>query len=928
MSGISPLLILCSTARLARSLRLADERRQQAQGRAQWPPLPAQTLMQWLGETVTQAMLAGEIPLNTLPVRALDDMAERLLWETVISQSLADNPAQALFDMAGMARCAAEANALMVEWDIPAPSGQSTQEARQFLNWRSRFQSLCQRHQALEAARLFDLYAVCLERGAAHLPQYIQLAGFDRISPQQQRLFDVLARRGVAITHYAAGLPQAAVAVRLQCDDAEAECRAAVAWAAQKLASGQRLRLAILAPELGALRARLAALLDDTLQPQALHPAHAEMPRRHDFSLGEPLSTQPLVASALVLLELALRRHKWPQAEFSRLLRNVYWSAGISEADARAQLEARMRRKLPASISLQQCLRFLRQPQQQGLPLSRLQQHLQALRDEAASWPRRQRLADWAGAFARLLHAAGWPGERGLSSHEFQTRRAWAEVLAELAALDSLLGILSPQQALARLANLCGERIFQPETEGQPPLLVMGMLEAAAEPLDALWVMGMNDHLWPPPARPNALLPAQSQRHAGAPNACGRVQAEFAGIVQRRLLHSAAEVVFSWARREGERELRMSPLLQDYPDIAAAAGASTLAEQLAQAAAMQWLEDQQAPALSVGEKTGGGASLFRAQAICPAWAYYRYRLGARALQQAAEGLDAMQRGSLLHAVMQAFWQGRDSAWLHGMDHDTLQGAILQAIEEGICRFAATQDEAPPPKFMALERGRLQRLLHAWLKLEKARPPFAVSACEQRLQQEIGGFRVDLALDRVDRLPQGGLLVLDYKTGAVVSHKSWADERISEPQLPLYASLALAGEEVVAVCFAKLHADEQKFIGISAASGLLPGVKTLDESRTQFPASVFPDWSTLMAHWRAGLLAIAAEIRAGEAAVRFSDENELRDCDVKPLLRLPERKLQLERGGQGGAALLSNQFHQASVGDEEHGQADGAPFVLK
>jgi len=290
----------------------------------------------------------------------------------------------------------------------------------------------------------------------------------------------------------------------------------------------------------------------------------------------------------------------------------------------------------------------------------------------------------------------------------------------------------------------------------------------------------------------------------------------------------------------------------------------------------------------------GGTGLLKAQAICPAWAYFQYRLGARALDEPVEGLDAMDRGNLLHAVLQCFWQGRDSRQLLALNESALRVAVVQAVEDGVLRFGATLDEPLPPNFLTLEKLRLQRLLAAWLELEKTRPPFTVEECERKISVEIAGMEVNLTLDRVDALDDGRLVVLDYKTGAVVSHKSWADDRITEPQLPIYAALALSGDEVAAVCFAKVRADEQKFIGVSAEADVLPNVSGLEEARKLFPEDRFPHWQALLQHWKTSITTIAEEIRAGEAAVRFDNKDDLRDCEVKPLLRLPERKLQFER----------------------------------
>ena len=123
--------------------------------------------------------------------------------------------------------------------------------------------------------------------------------------------------------------------------------------------------------------------------------------------------------------------------------------------------------------------------------------------------------------------------------------------------------------------------------------------------------------------------------------------------------------------------------------------------------------------------------------------------------------------------------------------------------------------------------------------------------------------------------------------------SWADDRISEPQLPIYAVLALEGENVAAVSFAKIRSDESKFIGLSAETGVLPAVTALSKVSAHSAFQRFRDWDALLEHWYLSLSNIAQEIKAGEASVTISKETDLVYCDVKPLLRLPERLLQFE-----------------------------------
>ncbi len=889
-------IILCSTSRLSQSLKQAHGKEQIANGEKAWFSLQAMTLAQWLEDLTESALLAGGIDYSLAPRMVLDGLQERILWERVIESSMADEVMASLFDVSGMANAAMDANRLLLAWDVVAPSGDMTVETRQFMGWRESFRKICQQNGWLEQARFFDWQIEHLARGAGQLPGEIFLCGFDRLSPQEQRLFHALSSRGTAIRPWSNTLSQPGEASRTGLTDQDAECRAAAEWCRRHLSADPDARLGLVVPELAALREKLANLVDDLLHPGTIHPAAAESPRCYDFSLGPALAEQALVSVALKLMRLAVSCRRVTQEEVSSLLLSPFWSADLREADTRSQFDALMRASLPATLSLERLLNFIKKHQSRGLSLEALAGHVEAMLQMARAWPGRQLPSVWMTDWLALLQAVQWPGERSLSSHEFQARDAFTRLLDQQSRLDTLLGPIPATEALHHIEQSCREQVYQPQMEGEPRILIMGMLESVAEPLTAMWVMGMNDHLWPPPARPNPLLPAWSQRDAGAPNADSRIQAEFARNVHQRLLHSAPSVVFSYAQKDGERDLRPSPLLDGIAEMAEIPVlASTLAKSLAQPAPREWLLDHQAPPVMPGEKVGGGTGLLKAQAICPAWAYYRYRLGARVLEEPVEGLDAMGRGTLLHAALQHFWQGRDSDQLHALDAAGLEDAIRIAVEQGIRAYNSKQEEPLPPRFMALEQQRLQRLLAVWLSLEKRRLPFTVALCEQREQVDLGGITVDLAIDRVDRLPNGSLVVLDYKTGSLVSQKSWSDDRITEPQLPVYAAMALSGSEVAAVCFAKVRIDEQKFIGITASEDLLPDVTSLANARKLFDESRFPDWPALLQHWQSSIAAIVDEIRNGEAATRFGDENELRDCELKPLLRLPERKLQMERG---------------------------------
>ena len=884
-------LILCATARLAQTLR-----GEAPAGAQVWQTPQALTLAQWLAQLADEALLSG---LASLP-QALDPFAERLLWEQVISAAMTagDSP---LFDIQGMAASAGEAHALMQQWNLNFDPAGYSDETRLFLSWRSDFLQRCQAGGWIDLLGQQLAVISLIEYGQLQIPPEILFAGFDRDSPFETRLKNALRQRAVSVSDLPTGLAAAGHAVQvLAYPDLQAECDALADWVAEKLASDSAQRLGVVVPDLAGARDRLAFALEDRLHPALIRPAAAEVSRNFNLSLGRPLADQQLVQTALELLALAAGG-KLEQPRLGALLNSPCWSAGVTEADARARLDAAMRSELAYFTRIQNLLRLgNRLLEKDDLRCAQTLADLSALQSAAeATGGRKRSLADWATHFREWLKQAAWPGERTLSSHEFQARRAFLETLDSLAALDAVLGKVSQQEAWRRLSQLCRQRVFQPETRGQPSIQVLGVLESAGLSFDALWVMGVSDDVWPPAPRPNPLLPSELLRSHQVAHASAEVELDFANRVQTRLLRSASQIIFSFARGDGARLLRASPLLAglglsegELPKPA------NLAWQLAEAAEsdIESVTDALAPVVGEGEKVSGGTWLLRAQAICPAWGYFQFRLGADAMEQPVEGLDPRARGTLVHGALEVFWRlTQDSETLHGYSESALQQAIGSAVAEAVSEFEEQRHQPLPARFRQLESARLERLLGLWLNLEKQRElEFTVVACEQEAVVDIEKIRVKMFVDRIDQLADGRRVIIDYKTGASIDTKNWASERITEPQLPIYAAIASA-EPVAAVVFAKVLADKPAFSGIAEQSDLLPGVRALGDTREKrFDPELFPDWPAVIQHWHDRLHAVAHEVREGVAGVMVADASALLYCPVLPLLRLAERQRLLSK----------------------------------
>jgi exodeoxyribonuclease-5 len=244
----------------------------------------------------------------------------------------------------------------------------------------------------------------------------------------------------------------------------------------------------------------------------------------------------------------------------------------------------------------------------------------------------------------------------------------------------------------------------------------------------------------------------------------------------------------------------------------------------------------------------------------------------------------------VHAVLEHFWRTRHFADLRQMSNETLSAVLAQAVHYAIQDFTS-KSNVVSVNALALEHERLFKLVGDWLQFERSKGvSFSIVGCEAERKVKICGIEVTLKIDRIHKLEDGGLIFVDYKTGQVPKIRNWGEDRITEPQLPIYATYYVEDStQVAGVYFGMVKTAEHDFSGVTEDN-------FKEEVTKRKPAFIkaFTDWQSLLMHWKSSIESIAQEIKSGESAVKFTDENELIYCDVKPLLRLPERKLQFER----------------------------------
>jgi ATP-dependent helicase/nuclease subunit B len=870
--------VVTPNRRLAAGVRRAFDRAQIRAGRALWAAADVLPWSAWLERSWQQWLLRAPIEqAQRLPLLLGADQ-EQALWLRALGES---PEADGLLQLESAADTSREAWAIAHGFRLlPALShGPVNDDCRAFLRWAQAYDRACAEAGWLDPARLPDRLADAFRSGTLPAPPRLILAGFDTLTPQQHDLVSTLGALGTRVEQLAA-LDRPAHALVRSLPGVRDEIRAAARWARAVLERNPDASIGVVVPGLSRLRADLLRIFEEVLAPDALAAGTARaLP--FNISLGLPLSEWPVVRAALLLLELASGRLSLDAAGW--LLRSPFLGEAESERYARALLDARLRRLGEPFVDLAALSWEAGQEGRRdacGLLASRLEAMRRQVRDV-----RNERLSPsaWGPVLQAVLAAAGWPAQRPLDSAEYQSAAKWRELIAGLARLDAVSGPHTLKQAVTLLRRLAGEQLFQPETPAVP-IQILGLLESAWLEFDHLWVMGLHDEAWPRAARPNPLLPAELQRRNGVPGASAEWELRFARGMTDGWMRAAPEVVLSFPAGEQDRELIASPLLANLARVEPDDTRSRSHRDLLFAARSHELfSDFQADALPSGVAFRGGARLLRDQAACPFRAFAAHRLGAKGLDRPLDGLSAGERGDLLHRALALVWSDLSSqARLNSLSESERSALIVRCVGQALERMRRRRPSVFQERFLALEQHRLESLIREWLSAEQARGAFAVAGCEQERIVEVGALRLQLRLDRVDRLESGGLLLLDYKTGeAKTAH--WFDARPDDPQLPLYT---LAVEEpVAALAFGQVRAGACALVGLADRPGAAEQVRAFPPVRF---AGGSATWSAQLEEWRRVLAGLAEAFRRGDAAVdpkRYPETCE--HCELGTLCRVRE-----------------------------------------
>jgi len=678
----------------------------------------------------------------------------------------------------------------------------------------------------------------------------------------------------------------------------------------------------IVIPDLQSRRAVVSELARSVFYPGIPPLEVLQSPSVYRFSLGQPLNEWPAIDTALKLLKLL--NNRTTVTEFSAILRNQFLTVTRGMDHECRLFERWLTRQRLRQFSVdrlpelyQQCLEYLdqrnQQPEQPRLPavLEQITSQLQALQQKLEQEKLQNgfaalSFAEWIAVYQEWLTTWGWNTEvakQTLSSVQYQLHQRWLNLIEELAGLALVQKRVGLNRAAEILRQMCRDAIFQPQAVASP-ILISGVFEAIGRPTDSCFLLAM-DQGYPAPSQNDVFIPNRILRELGYPDASAEKSFLLAKQVTNNLLSASKQKRISYSeRQELESGLRnqISPLFRNQifnPPTSLAQAHKTdkeFAPPVNAVEVMDQYEDLQGPALAANAHARGGSKIFEHQSICAFRAFVNHRLGFLRSDEAEFGLDGMDRGQLVHELLDQVWQKlQNQAQLLELTAEQLDGLISAVVDE-VCQQPGFDLSEDKTQLLQYEKPRLRRLLNLWLQYEKRRPTgFSVIEREEQRTESIGGINFDYVIDRLDLTDDGRSLIIDYKTGQI-DRNDWLGERLSGPQLPLYA-LALdkiKRTPVAGIAFAKIDPLKPEFVELCEANILRSDKSKLVVDREQL-------WQDQRASWPQLFENLANDFIQGQAEVNPIDEATCQYCELKAVCRVSQLREQTNTEARPEAA---------------------------
>jgi len=852
-------LILTANQRLAMQIKQAWGQLSQDQNTPVWRSPRVMSIEHWLMFLWDELKDQNHPLVSQLSI--VGTMQNQYYWEKALTQGQSDLTLDLSF-----ASMAANCHDLLQRWTIDFNEiTESSSSLEKFKHWATQYQTLLNKNKLVTPPQAWQLIEDCFVAGALNKEPKINLYGFQSISPLQQRLLETTASQYDCIQPN-----QSPVSARsIECSDPTTEFAVASKWAALELLKNPNQRIGILIPDLNNSLTQVVRIINETLAEQNCSTAV-------NISAGVKLSDTALIKAAFNCLDLF--DFKLPLNQWLCILNSPFNLFEKLPIQFKVNCELKLRALKSYSLGLDQFIQVIRGQQSSLENSDEIQNDIEPLysfqqfnRENKAH---QYSFSQWADILDKTVKQLGWPGLSQPTSIQYQQIQQWDKLLAKLAELDNLGVEVGRSKALYFLNKLANEHLFHPQT-GDAPLQVLGLLEGVGLVFDKLWVTGMHSGNLPTSGSIDPVLSANFQRQHQMPFSVPEKELTIAKSLLSSFKENTQQLFLSYPLSDGKTPLEPSALIKNIEPQGFTELVSQVepAHWLQQADQTELLEDPGYAFNPMLEPIRGGSSILKHQSTCPFNAFAIHRLWALDLDEPSIGLEAMDKGSIVHEILRRLWDNwKTSCVFMALSDEQLEVQTEDTVKTVLLEQAKTHSWLQGENYLALEQQRMSKMILQWLEVEKQRPSFEVIKTEQKITMDFGDLKISLSLDRLDKV-QDQSVVIDYKTGNV-SSSAWHGERPKDPQLPLYV---LASEPKPEGCFfGHLKGTKFKYIGLSK-DPIITGLKPAD------------DWQLQIDEWQTAINQLAQEFIQGKASViKYHDSEFNYQTELLPLNRWHER----------------------------------------
>ncbi len=843
----------------------------------------------WLKNTWIKLASQGRTPFTKL--RIIDSTEELLVWIDIVEQ---DQQKTALLNIEETAASAQQAYQLYRLWlddgspDAQFPASSGIPELTLFASWSRDFYYYCQSQQLISLADATHLLFRELASGDLELPRKFVAVNFYQPPPVYMKLLRLLVSNWNT-RHIQTSIPlTSSVGVRHSFADIELEARACANWASAITREQPDAHVGIIIADEQNTRPVIERILKETLNPEAFVDLLSDQPLYNGISPYRPVIDNKSIGDALLLLNLG--NPLQDTEDFCRVLRSSNLLGGYEELEERVQLEKYLRENLGRQCSVSQLIQIMsREGKPYYCPI--LKNIMLTVVNQSRSHKSTGSPSEWANYFTNQLQLLGWPQQYSNKNAEIQELEdCWWQITKSFATHQPRGGVMSRNTAISRLRTLCQKTSPPFAFDPTRAISLYRMNDATGLQFTHTWFLGFTDQAQPPPVKPSPFISHRMQKEAGIPGSHSDVQLALAQQNFDILCASTTgEIHASHHLANDDERFRASSLITKLQvheaPLSEARPFNELDAIIPGDLTLETLENELTVPLREDEQTEGGQSIFSDQSACPFRAFANHRLRARPLEPLTNGLDSKTRGTAMHiALEKLFCKITDSRQLKLLSNGQIQQAVLESVDAALDFLIRRRQSLMTPAFSEIERRRMLRLLEQYIELEKQRDDFQVIATEKSVRWQHKNLAINLKIDRIDKLGDQKLGIIDYKTGKRLTPlNSLTETRPEDLQLPLYYCAVTDSLEadVGSVVIAQMATGSVKFHGLAEAANFHSTLKPVN-GRTGFDS----DWASLTSEWRNVIVGLAEEYIEGIARVSpIKGSKTCSNCKLQSLCRI-------------------------------------------